>query len=70
MHLQKYVEALEKDEENLKDYLSTELRDHRRELGIPNSVFQTWKLSFDQIRKQEPRAAAILSLMVGVGSSR
>ncbi|KAI9761267.1 MAG: hypothetical protein M1840_001991, partial [Geoglossum simile] len=63
MHLQKYVEALEKDEENLKDHLSTERRDHRRELGIPNSVFRTWRLSFDKIREQEPRAAAILSLM-------
>ncbi|KAI9778144.1 MAG: hypothetical protein M1839_008353 [Geoglossum umbratile] len=63
MHLQKYLEALEKDEENLKDHLSTELRDHRRELGIPNSVFRTWRLSFDMIREQEPRAAAILSLM-------
>ncbi|KAI9758975.1 MAG: hypothetical protein M1840_003619 [Geoglossum simile] len=63
MHLQKYVKALEKDEENLKDHLSTELRDYRRELGIPNSVFRTWRLSFDKIREQEPRAAAILSLM-------
>ncbi|KAH0533862.1 hypothetical protein FGG08_007513, partial [Glutinoglossum americanum] len=63
MHLQKYVEALEKDEENLKDHLSTELRDYRRELGIPNSVFRTWRLSFDKIREQEPRAAAMLSLM-------
>jgi hypothetical protein len=62
MHLQKYVGALEKDE-NLKDHLSTERRDHRRELGIPNSVFRTWRLSFDKIREQEPRAAAILSLM-------
>ncbi|KAI9774253.1 MAG: hypothetical protein M1840_004147, partial [Geoglossum simile] len=63
MRLRKYVEALKKDEDNLKDHLSTELRDHRRELGIPNSVFRTWRLSFDMIREQEPRATAILSLM-------
>ncbi|KAH0565091.1 hypothetical protein GP486_001509 [Trichoglossum hirsutum] len=63
MHLQKYIKALEKDEENLKDHLRAELRDHRRERGIPNSVFQTWRLSFDKIREQEPRAAAMLSLM-------
>ncbi len=47
MHLQKYVEALEKNEENLKNHLSTELRDYRRKLDILNSIFRIWKLSFD-----------------------
>jgi len=62
MSLQKYLEALERDGQ-LKDYLSTDLQDHRRERGIHNSIFRTWKLSFDQIREQEPRAAEMLSLM-------
>jgi tetratricopeptide (TPR) repeat protein len=61
--LQEYLEIFEKDEQNLKDCLRTELQDHRRERGFPNSIFRTWKLSFDLIREQEPRAAAMLSLM-------
>ena len=61
--LQEYLKVFERDEQNLKDYLRTELQDHRRERGFPNSVFRTWKLSFDLIREQEPRAAEMLSLM-------
>jgi tetratricopeptide (TPR) repeat protein len=63
MSLQKYLEVFERKEQNFKDYLRTELQDHRRERGFPNSVFRTWKLSFDLIREQEPRAASMLSLM-------
>jgi tetratricopeptide (TPR) repeat protein len=61
--LQEYLEIFERDEQNLKDCLRTELQDHRRERGFPNSIFRTWKLSFDLIREQEPQAAAMLSLM-------
>jgi len=63
MPLRRYLEALGRDEQSLKDYLSTNLPDHHRERGVPNSIFRTWKLSFDQIREQEPRAEAMLSLM-------
>ena len=63
MDVRKYLTALEKDQQNLIDHLSTELHDHRRERGYPNSVFRTWRLSFEQIRRQEPRAAEELSLM-------
>jgi len=63
MSLQKYLAALEKDEQNLVDHLSEDLRDHRREPGFPNSVFRTWKLSFVQIQAQEPSTAKIFSLM-------
>jgi hypothetical protein len=62
MSIQRYLRALEKDERNLTEHLNVELRDPRREIGIPNSIFRTWKLSFDQIQKQDPRAAALLSL--------
>jgi hypothetical protein len=47
MHLQKYVETFEKDEENFKNHLSIEFRDYRKELDISNSIFQIWKLSFN-----------------------
>jgi hypothetical protein len=60
--LQEYLKALTKDERNLSEYLSAQHQDPRRELGIPSSVFRTWKLMFDQIRVQNPRAAEMLSL--------
>ena len=59
----KYLAALEKDEQNLIDYLSVELQDHRRPRGYPNSIFRTWRLSFEQIRLHDVRAAELLSLM-------
>jgi hypothetical protein len=70
MSLQKCLEILERDEQNLKDSLSMELQDHRREREIPNSVFRTWKLSYNQMREQEPRAATLLSLMASTCPNR
>lgn len=49
MTVPQYLADLEKDNENMKDYLKVELQDARRDRGFPNSVFQTWKLSFRQI---------------------
>jgi tetratricopeptide (TPR) repeat protein len=63
MSLAKYLAALEKDDENLRDFLSAEIQDARRERGFPNAVFRTWKLSFNQIQDQKPYAAEMLSLM-------
>jgi tetratricopeptide (TPR) repeat protein len=63
MSLQKYLNALERNEQNLKDYLNTELRGHGRESDTSNCVFRTWEMSYDQVRTQEPRAAAMLCLM-------
>ena len=61
--LQGYLAALEKDKQNLTEYLSQELQDPRRPRGFPNSVFRTWKLSFDHILAQEPKVAKLLSLI-------
>ncbi len=61
--LRDYSVALNESDLNLQDYLSEELQDPRREIGYPNSIFRTWMLSFNQIRKQSPRAADMLSLM-------
>jgi tetratricopeptide (TPR) repeat protein len=62
MSLQEYLTALIRDERSLSEYLNAQHRDYRRELGVPSSVFRTWKLTFDQIQLQHPRAADILSL--------
>ena len=58
-----YLQALEAGEEDSKELLSEHLEDPRRDLDSENSVMRTWKLSFDQIMKEKPRAAEILSLM-------
>jgi tetratricopeptide (TPR) repeat protein len=61
--IEKYLKALSQSDSDLVEHLSTELLDPRRRRDTPSSVFLTWKLSFDQISKEEPRAAEMLSLM-------
>ena len=68
--IQGYTAALEKDKQNLTDHLSQELQDPRRRRGFPNSVFRTWKLSFDQILVQQPQSAELLSLMAMLDPQR
>jgi tetratricopeptide (TPR) repeat protein len=58
-----YLELLRDSDKKTKDLLSENHHDPGRDLEIRNSVFQTWKISFDRIRKQKPLAADILSLM-------
>jgi tetratricopeptide (TPR) repeat protein len=62
MSLHEYLTALKKDERNLSEYLSAQHLDPRRELGVPSSVFRTWKLMFNQIQVQHPRAAEMFYL--------
>ena len=52
------------------DLLSEDLTDPRRDLDAPSSVVQTWKVSFDQIKRQEPKAAETLSLMAVLDRQR
>ncbi|KAE8454609.1 hypothetical protein EG329_000232 [Mollisiaceae sp. DMI_Dod_QoI] len=59
--VEEYLEVFHTNDSEIQDLLSEDLPDHRRE--SPSSVIRTWKVSFDQIRKQKPRAAEILSLM-------
>ena len=68
--VQGYLAALEKDNQNLTDHLSQELQDSRRPRGFPNSVFRTWKISFDQIQAQEPQTAKLLSLIAMLNPQR
>ena len=55
-----YLDALRYD---AAEFLSEDLGDHRRHPDSENSVLATWKLSFEQIRSRQPRAAEVLSLM-------
>jgi hypothetical protein len=63
MSVAEYVEELAVNKQSFMAYLSKDLQDRRREPGVPNSIFRTWKRSFDQIRADQPRAAEMLSLM-------
>ena len=58
-----YLDLLHDSNSRAAELLSEDLGDPRRDLDVPNSVVQTWKISFDQIRVQEPRAADALSLI-------
>lgn len=61
-----YVELLEGDNSDMANLLSEDTSDIRRDSENHNSVFKTWKISFDKIRKQYPRAAEIMSIMAVV----
>ena len=52
-----------KDAAVAEEFLDEELDDSRRDEESVNSVFRTWKLSYDQIKQQKPRAADLLSLL-------
>lgn len=58
-----YLDLLRPGDVDAKDLLEQDYYDPGRDLEIQNSTFRTWQISFDQITKQKPRAAEILSLM-------
>ena len=59
----KYMGILQKSDLDQVDILSKNLHDSKRNGDTPDSVILTWKISFEQIKKRNPRAAHILSLM-------
>ena len=58
-----YFSILQEKGAEVLDLLNESHSDDRRSNPESNSVIKTWKLSFDCITKQDPRAAEILSLM-------
>lgn len=64
INVQDYIEMFRTSDEEMQQLLSESLSDHKRTYHESNSVINSWRLSFDQIEKQCPRAADILSLMV------
>ena len=63
MTASEYIELLRAGESDIPELLEESIDDPVRDRGAPNSIFQTWKISFDQISTQNSRAADILSLM-------
>ena len=61
--LSEYLEMF-RESNSVEDLLIEDRGDLRRDSQSYNSIFKTWKMSFDLISKQTTRAAEILSLMV------
>ena len=61
--LGKYLDLLRTSDADVGELLSEEIYDMRRDGETRHSVIRTWKLSFEQIQREKPRAAEILSLM-------
>lgn len=59
--ISEYLTVLRGDD--AEEFLHEELNDSRRDEQSINSVFRTWKLSFDLISQQKARAADLLSLL-------
>ncbi|OHF00441.1 hypothetical protein CORC01_04191 [Colletotrichum orchidophilum] len=63
LSIDEYLATLRAGDDDAKELLSEHLEDPRRDIDTENSVVRTWKLSFDQISRNVPRAAEILSLV-------
>lgn len=63
MTIADYLEVLRTSQSEVEALLSEEMGDHRRSPDSESSIMNTLKLSFDQITKQKPLAADILSFM-------
>ncbi|KAF5521207.1 hypothetical protein CGCA056_v007084 [Colletotrichum aenigma] len=61
--IQSYMDELQKSEKRKDALLRIDRGDARRYPGVSNSVVLTWQLTFEQIKKKQPRAADLLSLM-------
>ncbi|KAH6694334.1 hypothetical protein BKA61DRAFT_647691 [Leptodontidium sp. MPI-SDFR-AT-0119] len=63
MSVSKYLTLYLQDEQSQSRLLDEESGDLRRDPGVPNSVIRTWQISFDQIKRNKPQAAELLSLI-------
>jgi hypothetical protein len=59
----KYLELYRKSDSSRTRLLGHEFSDHGRQLNSMESVAKTWTISFELIRKDNPRAADLLCLM-------
>ncbi len=61
--VQKYLAMFRRSDEDQLVLLKKNKMDLRRDPEMPNAVITSWELSFNQIRKQSPGSADLLSLM-------
>ena len=58
-----YLELFQAGQSDIPNLLEESIYDPGRDHESSNSVFQTWRLSFEQLTRQSPKAADTLSLM-------
>ncbi|KAG8530287.1 uncharacterized protein KY384_004789 [Bacidia gigantensis] len=63
IEVSEYIDILRVNQAEVEDLLCEDLGDHRRYSEAPSSVLETLKPSFDQIVKQKPLAAELLSFI-------
>ena len=63
MNVTKYLGLFRQSEINQSSLLNRDEGDLRRDPEVPSAVITTWQISFNQIRRDNPSAADLLSLM-------
>lgn len=63
MPISDHLASLQADSEETMALLGEEIYDVRRDQDIQAPILRTWKLSFDLIEKQKPRAIEVLGVM-------
>ncbi|KAF6834014.1 Kinesin light chain 5 [Colletotrichum musicola] len=58
-----YLDEFQKSENRKGTLLRSDRGDIRRYDGVSNSIIVTWQVTFEQIKREQPRAANLLSLM-------
>ncbi|KAF6806455.1 Kinesin light chain 5 [Colletotrichum sojae] len=61
--IQSYLDEFQKSENRKGTLLRSDRGDIRRYDGVSNSVVVTWQVTLEQIKREQPRAANLLSLM-------
>ncbi|GKT68785.1 kinesin [Colletotrichum tofieldiae] len=61
--VESYLDEFERSENRKDTLLRSDRGDIRRYDGLSNSVIVTWQVTFEQIKREQPRAAKLLSLM-------
>ena len=63
MSVSAYLDQFRKSDKKKEILLGKEVCDLRRDVGASNSIITTWQVTFEQIRKDRPSAADLLSIM-------
>ncbi|RYP74430.1 hypothetical protein DL769_004007 [Monosporascus sp. CRB-8-3] len=58
-----YLETMQKSDKKKGSLLNSDAGDLRRDETVSNSVVTTWQVTFEQIRRERPSAANLLSFM-------
>jgi hypothetical protein len=63
INVSKYLILYRQNEESQSRLLEEDSGDLRRDPSVPHSVIRSWEISFNQLKRNKPQAAELLSLM-------